>query len=126
MLQDAATSTLQIATILLCLTATNQCKGNVPVTLDWAVALSTQTWLWEYEQAFMCSLQKYTFVCCGYSILGQATRLSDRFKGGKGGARLVMYFSVHSCTSPSNDYTCHVMSCHVMSLFCFIVVRIAW
>jgi len=32
-----------------------------------------------------------------------------RIKGGKGGAnaplwRLVMYFCVHNCTSPSNDY----------------------
>ena len=69
----------------------------------------------------MCSLQKYTFVCCGYSTLGQATRLSGRFKGGKGGAQLVMYFSY--IVVPVHQMILHVMSCHVMSLFCFIVVH---
>ena len=63
----------------------------------------------------MCSLQKYTFVCCGYSILGQATRLSGRFKGGKGGAQLVMYFSY--IVVRVHQMILHVMSCHVIVLF---------
>ena len=63
----------------------------------------------------MCSLQKYTFVCCGYSILGQATRLSGRFKGGKGGAQLVMYFSY--IVVRVHQMILHVTSCHVIVLF---------